>query len=169
MANQVQLARKKLEDKNYAAAAAQAERALKLDPQSADAKQVFEHARDALKQLDDAAAEAKSALGAGDLDKAAEALWRVLSANPGHSSVVDLAGPLDGSFRVRAEEARRLMVEARSGADRVKAGALEAFSLAAGQAKDGEALFAKGAFAQAARRFLEARDGFDRARHVAQR
>ncbi len=169
VANQVQLARKKLEDKNYAAAATQAERALKLDPQSADAKQVFEQARGVLKQLDDAAAEAKSALNAGDLDNAAEALWRVLSASPGHSSVEELAGPLDGSFRGRAEEARRLMVEARSGADRVKAGALEAFSLAAGQAKDGEALFAKGAFAQAARRFLEARDGFDRARHVAQR
>jgi serine/threonine-protein kinase len=169
VANQLQLARKKLEDKNYAAAAAQAERALKLDPQSADAKQVFEQARGALKQLDDAAAEAKSALNAGDLDKAAEALWRVLSANPGHSLVEELAGPLDGSFRGRAEEARRLMAEARNGAERAKAGALEAFSQAAGQAKEGEALFAKSAFAQAARRFLEARDGFDRARHVAQR
>jgi tetratricopeptide (TPR) repeat protein len=169
VANQVQLARKKLEDKNYAAAAAQAERALKLDPQSADAKQVFEQARGSLKQLDDAAVEAKRALNAGDLDKAAEALWRVLSANPGHSSVEELMGPLDGSFRGRSEEARRLMVEARNGAERAKAGVLEVFSLAAGQAKEGEALLAKGAFAQAARRFLEARDGFDRARHVAQR
>ena len=61
------------------------------------------------------------------------------------------------------------MAEARKGAERAKAGALEAFSQAAGQAKEGEALFAKSAFAQAARRFLEARDGFDRARHVAQR
>jgi len=169
VANQVQLARKKLEDKNYVAAAAQAERALKLDPQSADAKQVFEQARGALKQLDDAAAEAKSALGAGDLDKAGEGLWRVLSANPSHSSVDELMSPLDGTFRGRAEEARRLMVEARSGAERAKAGAFEGFALAAGQAKDGEALFAKGAFARAARGFLEARDGFDRARHVAQR
>ncbi len=169
VANQVQLARKKLEDKNYAAAVAQAERALKLDPQSADARQVVDQARGALKQVDDAAAEAKGALNAGDLDKAADALWRVLSANPAHASVEELAGPLDAGFRARAEEARRLMVEARNGAERVKAGGLEAFSLAAGQAKDGEALFAKSAFARAARAFLEARDGFDRARHVAQR
>jgi serine/threonine protein kinase len=169
VANQVQLARKKLEDKNYAAAAAQAERALKLDPQSADAKQVLDQARVALKQLEDAAAEAKSALSAGDRDKAGEALWRVLSANPSHAAVDELMGPLDGGFRGRAEDARRLMAEARTGAERAKAGALEAFTLAAGQAREGEALFAKGAFARAARGFLEARDGFDRARHVAQR
>jgi hypothetical protein len=61
------------------------------------------------------------------------------------------------------------MVESRVAAERAKAGSLDAFSEAAGRVKDGEAQFAKGAYAQAARRFFEARDGFDRARALAQR
>jgi tetratricopeptide (TPR) repeat protein len=169
VANQVQLARKKLTDKNYPAAVAQAERALKLDPQSADAKQVLERAQQALKDLEDAAAEAKGRLKAGDLDKASEALWRVLLADPDHASVGELVEPLDRGFEGRAGEARRLMAESRTAAERAKAGSLDAFSDAAGRGKEGEALFARRAFAQAARRFFEARDGFDRARAVAQR
>ena len=61
VSNQVQLARKRLADKNYAMAASQAERALKLDPESADAKQVLEQARQALKEIEDAASEANRA------------------------------------------------------------------------------------------------------------
>jgi hypothetical protein len=169
VSNQVQLARKRLADKSYATAASQAERALKLDPQSADAKQVLERARQALKDIEDAAAEAREQLKAGDLDKASDALWRVLQADPGHASVADLAEPLDRTFQGRAGEARRLMVESRTAAERAKAGSLDAFSEAAARGKDAEALFAKSAFAQAARRFFEARDGFDRARTLAQR
>ena len=169
VANQVQLARKKLADKNYATAASQAERALKLDPQSADAKEVVERARQALKEIEDAAGEAGAQLKAGDLDKASDALWRVLLADPDHASVGELVGPLDRTFQGRAGEARRLMVESRTAAERAKAGALDAFSEAAGRVKDAEALFAKGSYAQSARRFFEARDGFDRARTLAQR
>ena len=169
VANQVQLARKKLADKNYASAASQAERALKLDQHSADAQQVLDQARKAQKDIEDAAAEGTAQLKAGDLDKASDALWRILQADPGHASVGELAAPLDKVFQGRAGEARRLMVESRGAAERAKAGSLDAFSEAAGRAKDGEALLAKGAFAQAARRFFEARDGFDRARALAQR
>ncbi len=169
VANQVQLARRKLADKNYAAAASQAERALKLDQRNADAQQVLEQARKALKDIEDAAAEATGQLKAGDLDKASDALWRILPAEPGPASVGERAGPLDRGFQGRAGEARRLMVESRVAAERAKAGSLDAFSEAAGRVKDGEAQFAKGAYAQAARRFFEARDGFDRARALAQR
>jgi serine/threonine-protein kinase len=169
VANQVQLARKKLADKNYAAAASQAERALKLDQHSAEAQQVVEQARKALKDIEDAAAEGTAQVKAGDSDKAADALWRILQADPGHASVGELAGPLDLVFQGRAGEARRLMVESRGAAERAKAGSLDAFSEAAGRVKDAEALFGKGAYAQAARRFFEARDGFDRARALAQR
>src|SRR5260221_140534 len=167
--NQVQLARKKLTDKNYAAAASQAERALKLDKNSADAKQVLEQAQQALKDVEDAAAEGRKQLKAGDLDKASEALWRVLQADPGHASVGELAEPLDRAFQARAGEARRLMAESRTAAERGKAGSLDAFSEAAGRVKEAEALFTKSAYAQAARRFFEARDGFGRARTSRQR
>jgi serine/threonine-protein kinase len=169
VSNQVQLARKRLADKNYATAASQAERALKLDPQSADAKQVLEQARKALKEIEDAASEAKEQLKAGDFEKASDALWRVLQADPDHASVAPLLEPLDRTFQGRAKEARRLMVESRTAAERAKAASLDAFSEAALRAKDAEALLAKSAYAQSARRFFEARDGFDRARTLAQR
>ena len=84
-------------------------------------------------------------------------------------SVGELLEPLDRAFQGRAGEARRLMVESRTAAERAKAGSLDAFSEAAGRVKDAEALFAKSAYAQSARRFFEARDGFDRARTLAQR
>src|SRR5262249_57388692 len=61
-ANQVQLAKKRLEDKNYQGAEAQAERALKLDPRSAEAKKVLEDARGGLKSMQAAETEARRAL-----------------------------------------------------------------------------------------------------------
>jgi len=169
VANQLQLAQRKLEDKNYTAAVAQAERALKLDPSSAEAKTLLEQARAALRDLEEAAAEARAQVQAQNTAKASEALWRLLSADPNHAAAEELATGLDRSFRGRAEEARRLMGQARAEAERAKASALEAFSVAAGQAKEGEAFFASGAFARAARKFLGARDGFERARRMTQR
>jgi predicted Ser/Thr protein kinase len=168
-ANQVQLAQRRLEDKNYAGAAAQAERALKLDPASAEAKKVLEGARGALEALQAAEAEARAQVGAQNTAKASDALWKLLSADPNHAAAGELVAGLDKRFRARAEEARQLMDGARAAAERAKAGRLQAFSEAQGQAKEGEAFFTNGAFARAAQKFLGARDGFERAERLAQR
>ncbi len=168
-ANQVQLAQRRLEDKNYAGAAAQAERALKLDPKSTEAKKVLEGAQGALQALQEAEAEARAQIGAQNTEKASDALWRLLSADPNHAAVGELAAVLDKSFRARAEEARQLMDQSRAAAERAKAGRLQVFSEAQGQAKEGEALSTTGAFARAAQKFLGARDGFERAQRLAQR
>jgi serine/threonine protein kinase len=167
--NQVELARKKLEDKNYSAAVAQAERALKLDPKNTPAKQTLEEAQALLKDLDVAAQEARAALKAGDTGKAAQAFWKLLTIDPNHAAAEELARPLDRQFRAQAEEAQRLMGQSRGTAERVKAGSLEQFSEAVAAARAGEAFLAKRQFAQAARKFLDARDGFERARRLAQR
>jgi serine/threonine protein kinase len=167
--NQVELARKKLEDKNYSAAVAQAERALKLDPKNAPAKQTLEEAQTLLKDLDVAAQEARAGLKAGDTKKAAQAFWKLLTIDPNHAAADELAGPLDKQFRAQAEEGQRLMSQSRGAAERVKAASLEPFSEAATAARAGEAFLAKRQFAQAARKFLDARDGFERARRLAQR
>jgi hypothetical protein len=167
--NQVQLARKKLGDKSYAAAAAQAERAIKLDPESAEAKKVLEEARGALRDIEKAAADARAGIDAQDSAKASEALWRLLSADPTHAGAEELASALDKDFRGRAEDARRLMDASRGAAQQANAGGGEAFSEAARQAKEGETLFASAAYARAALRFLSARDGFERARGVSKR
>jgi serine/threonine protein kinase len=167
--NQVELARKKLEDKNYSGAVAQAERALKLDPKNAPAKKIQDEAQALLKDLDAAAEEARAALKARDTDKASQAFWKLLTIDPNHAAAEELAGPLDRQFRAQAEEAQRLMSQSRGAAEKVKAGTLEPFSEAATAARAGEALLAKRQFAQAARKFLDARDGFERARRLAQR
>ena len=167
--NQVELARKKLEDKNYSGAVAQAERALKLDPQNAPAKKILDEAQALLKDLDAAAQEARAGLKAGATEKAAQAFWKVLTIDPNHAAAEELAGPLDKQFRAQAEEAQRLLSQSRGAAERVKAGSLEPFSEAATAARAGDALLAKRQFAQAARKFLDARDGFERARRLAQR
>jgi serine/threonine-protein kinase len=167
--NQVELARKKLEDKNYSGAVAQVERALKLDPKNAPAKKILDEAQALLKDLDAAAEEARAALKAKDTDKASQAFWKLLTIDPNHPAAEELAGPLDRQFRAQAEEAQRLMSQSRGAAEKVKAGTLEPFSEAATAARAGDALLAKRQFAQAARKFLDARDGFERARRLAQR
>jgi serine/threonine protein kinase len=167
--NQVELARKKLEDKNYSGAVAQAERALKLDPRNAPAQKILDEAQALLKDLDAAAQEARAGLKAGDKEKAAQAFWKLLTIDPSHTAADELAGPLDKQFRPQAEEAQRLMSQSRGAAEKVKAGTLEPFSEAATAARAGDALLAKRQFAQAARKFLDARDGFERARRLAQR
>jgi tetratricopeptide (TPR) repeat protein len=167
--NQVELARKKLEDKNYSAAVAQAERALKLDPKNTPAKQTLEQAQALLKDLDVAAQEARAELKAGNTGKASLAFWKVLTIDPNHAAAEELASPIDRQFRAQAEEAQRLMSQSRAAAERVKAGSLEPFSEAVTAARAGDAFLAKRQFAQAARKFLDARDGFERARRLAQR
>jgi serine/threonine protein kinase len=169
VANQVQLAQKKLDDKSYAAAVAQAERALKLDQKNAAAKKVLDEAQGALRSIEAAAGEARAAVDAHDNAKAAEALWKLLSIDPTHAGAEELAVALDKGFRSQAEEARRLMGQSRGEAERANATPAEAFTEAVGQAKEGESLFGSGAFGRAARKFLTARDGFERARRVARR
>jgi hypothetical protein len=167
-ANQVQLAKRRLEDKNYAGAAAQADRALKLDARSEDAKKVLETAQGALDSMKKAEAEARAQIAAKNLDAAGAALWDLLSADPNHAAAAELTGPLDKGFRSRAEEARRLMSQARTAADGAGAGRLDPFTEAAGQVKEGESFFTSGGYARAAQKFLAARDGFERARRMAQ-
>ena len=61
------------------------------------------------------------------------------------------------------------MDQSRAAAEHANAAPVEAFSTAVGESKEGQSLFGNGAFGRAARRFLIARDGFDRARGLARR
>ena len=167
--NQVQVARKRLEDKSYAAALAQAERALKLNPKSVEAKKVLEEAQSHIKGLDEAAADTRAGLEAQDQNRASESLWKLLSADPTYAGAEEFSAALDKVFKSRAEEARRLMDQSRVAAERANATTADAFSDALAEQKTGQGLFASGGFGRAARRFLMARDGFERARGVARR
>jgi len=163
---QVRLAQRVLEDKDYRAAMAQAEQALKVDPGNAPARDVVRKARGALAELDAAARQANSALDAGETQRAADALSRILALDPRHPSVAELTARLNGVFRAKAEEARRLASEARKSAERSDGASAEGFDGGSQRVREAEASFAKGEFAAATQGFLEARDGFDRARRT---
>jgi hypothetical protein len=164
VASQVELARNKLDEKSYRAAATRAEQALKLDPQSDEARQVLAKAQDALKRLEAAAEQTRAALAAGDNEKAAGGLWTLLSLDPRYEGIDSFVTPLNSAFRDQSGQARQLMIEARASAERAKASGLPGFASAASAGTEGDALLGKKEYAAAAARFLDARDEYDRAR-----
>jgi eukaryotic-like serine/threonine-protein kinase len=168
--NQVELARVDLENKDYKAAIGRAERALALDPTSAEARQVLEQAQRTAAELDAVALEAKNAFDAGDTDHATRALARVLALDPHHPVVGQLTAALNVHFRKQAEDARRMADDARRDADALRASAPDGsgFAQADRAAREASALLQKGEFAVATQKFLESRDGYERARRAAE-
>jgi len=166
--SQVELAQESLRDKDYAGAISQAQQALKLDAQNAEARQVVERAGAILKEADDAASEARAAVQAGDTDTASRALAKLLSISPSHPAAGELAAKLNQYFRGQAEEARQALGEARTSAEGGQAGSQKPFAEAVAAAREAERLFAGGQFAVAARKFLEGRDGFAKALRAAE-
>jgi tetratricopeptide (TPR) repeat protein len=165
--SQIELALKNLEDKNWAGAIAQAERALGLQPGSESAKQILEQAQGRRAELDKAATEARTAFETGNLQEATRALGRVLELDPKHPVVRELAARLNSTFRSRAVEAQKAAQGARGEADKAKASAAPGFVDAAALLAEGDLLFRRSEFADATQRYVEARDGFDRARRSA--
>jgi len=163
----VQLAQRVLEDKDYRAAMAQAEEALKLEPGNAAAREVLDKASAALRDLEGAAREAAAAVDAGETEQAADALSRILALDPQYPAATELTARLNGVFRAKAEAARKLASDARTEAENERAESVEPFGRAAQRAREAEASFGKSEFASATQGFLEARDAFDRARRTA--
>ncbi len=168
VSSQVELAQESLNDKDYERAMSLAEKALKLDPGNADARLVIEKAGVTLADLDAAADTARQAVQSGDTEAASEALSKVLSINPNHPVAGELSAQLNRHFRGQAEDARRTMGASRSASDRAQAESQASFPPAVAAAREAERLFEKGEFAVATRKFLESRDGFDRALRAAE-
>jgi hypothetical protein len=168
VSNNVELARVDLENKDYQAAIARADSALRLSPDNSDARQVLDQARRSLAELNTAASEARRAFEAGDTAGASQALGRVLTLDPRHPVAAELSAALNVHFRRQAEDARRATEEARRGAEQVRAGSLAGFGAADRAAREAAALLGREEFAFATQKFLEARDAFDRARREAE-
>ena len=164
---QLELASRDLEDKNYGAAAEQARGVLELAPGNADARRIVDEAGARQAELEAAVGAAKQSLERGDTARASQELSRVLELDPRHPAAGELTTRLNSVFRSRAEQALGSMRQARSEAEGADAASSEAFDEAARRAEQGEALFARGEFAEATRAFLESRDAFDRARRAA--
>jgi hypothetical protein len=167
--NQIELARADLHNKDYRGAIAQAERALRLDETSDEARAVIAEAKARLDELEQAAAAAKAAYDRGDTTAASTALGQVLAIDPRHPVATELTAALNQHFRRQAEDARRSSDQARAAAaSSPGAMAQDAFAQAERQRTEAETLFAAGEFAVATQRLLQSRDGFERARRTAE-
>ena len=166
--SQVELARRRADAGDFRDAMRQAERALKIDPANKDAQQIFTTAKATADQADQAAAAARKAAVAGDDAGAADALWTLFGLEPGNTTANEVATKLESSFRGRADEARRAMTSARQAAEASKAAAVsDTFKDGADLARQADAEYKASRFASAARRFLSARERFDRALRTA--
>jgi eukaryotic-like serine/threonine-protein kinase len=162
--SQVEVARRRLDAGSFQDAAREAERALKLDPQNAGARQVLEQAGAALKAIDDAVAAVHEATAANDRERVAGAAFDLMTLAPAHPEAGRAAAAAGLLFRPRAETARRLGQEARRTAEEAGSGQTAAFAEAARLEQMGEQALQSGQTVAAARHFLEARLGFERAR-----
>ena len=166
--SQVELARRRADAGDFRDAMRQAERALKIDPANKDAQHIFTTAKATADQADQAAAAARKAAVAGDDAQAADALWTLLGLEPANTAADEVVTKLESSFKGRADEARRAMTGARQAAEGSKpATTLDTFKDGTELARQGEADYKAGRFASAARRFLTARERFERALRTA--
>jgi serine/threonine-protein kinase len=160
---EVRNARKKLEAGDYEDAARRAERALKFDPGSAEAKEVLGAAKKAQDQIDAAVTAARSGAAGGEARAAADAFWGLLEVAPDHAAAAEIAPSLDGGYRARADEARSLMAEAQKATEKTPPTRPDLLKEAASLARDGDAAVKAKTYAQAARAFMRARDRYKRA------
>jgi eukaryotic-like serine/threonine-protein kinase len=165
--NQVELARADLADRDYDSAARRAEEALKLNPGSADAREVLEQARRRQREIEDAVAQARTAYGSGDVVGASEALGRVMTLAPRHPVVAELSAALKAHFRPQADDARRAAEGARRAAGEAGAGSSTGYRQGGQLASEADALFRGQDFANAAQKYVESRNAFERAKREA--
>ncbi len=168
VASQVELAQGQLDNKSYAEAITQADRILGTDEGNAAAREIRSQAQAKLDELEAAAKEARSAFQRGDTDAASQKLTQVLAIDPSHPVVKELSAALDRQFRGQVEEARVAARKARSDAERARSQSFEGFAASDRSVAEGERLFQGDQFVQSTQKFLEARDGFARARRAAE-
>ena len=165
---QIELARSKIDDKEYREALRVAETAVKLMPSSPEAREVRDNAQRIVGEIEAAATDASAAADAGDGERAGAALSQLLKLDPKHPVAVEVSAKLNASFRRQADEARQLAEDARKQAEKAGATKQAAFEGGAAAARQADAQLQKGSFADATRGFFEARDQFERARRAAQ-
>ena len=122
----MQLAQRRLDSGDFAAAVRDAESALKLDPANADAKAVLEEASGRVERAERAAAALREAQARGG--DVAAAAFELMKVDPTNAEAEKAAQASGAAFRPRAEEARRDAAEARTAADGAGAASLPGFA-----------------------------------------
>lgn len=167
--DKLESARRALADKDYKEAQSKAASVLALDPGNAEAKQLLDKAQGTLQELEAAASKARTAFDAGDTAGASEALAKVLAIDPSHPVATELSKRLNKFFQGQAQDARKLMAAAKTAATTANADSLPPFVEAAGLARDADAMVKGSEFVTATQKYLQARDGFERALRMAEK
>ena len=165
--SQLDVARKSLEYKDLRGAIAAADKALRLDASNADAHAIKARAQAALDQVQSAVTEARAAAQAGDVEKATQAVSRVLAQMPDHPIAAELAPLLNTRFQSRAEEGLKQARAAADAARRANAASVREYSDAVRLQRQAEELLAKKQFTDATQKALEAKKSYDLARAAA--
>ena len=161
---QLDVARKSLEYKDPRGAIEAADKALRIDPASAEAKSIRAKAETALAMIDVAVREARAAAQAGDTEKATQAVTRVLALAPDHPVAAELAAQLNSKFQSRAEDALRQMKTAGEAAQRANGSTQREFADATRLGRQAEEAFGQKKFTEATQKALEAKKTFEMAR-----
>jgi tetratricopeptide (TPR) repeat protein len=155
---QVELARRRLDAGDFTDAARKAEGALKLDPQSAAAKEVLDAANKGLKQVE-TALEAVQAAG-NDRERLATAAFELMSVDPGRPEAAKAANAAGPAFRAKVDDAKALSHQERQKAEQAGADRASSFAQGVDLERQGDRALEGGQLATAARRYLEARGRF---------
>ncbi len=161
---QLDVARKAIEYKDPRGAIDAADKALRIDPASAEAKSIREKAQADLAAIEVAVQEARTAAQAGDTEKATQAVTRVLALASDHPIAAELTAQLNSKFQGRAEDALREMKSAGAAAQRANGSSLREYGDAGKLARQAEEAFGKNKFTEATQKALEAKKSFDNAR-----
>lgn len=165
--SQLEVARKSLEYKDLRGAISAADKALRLDPANAEARSLRARAQAALDLVEAGVREAREAAQRGEVEKATQAVSRVLAQMPDHPIAAELAAQLDSRFQGRAEEALREVRSAGDAARRANASSLREYADAARLSRQAEELLKRRQFTEATQKALEAKKGFEMARAAA--
>jgi hypothetical protein len=107
-------ARRLLDERDYRTAVARAETVLAQDRENREAREMLERARARLREADGAAADLKRALDASDVDRASQALGRLVDLDPRHPEVPGLTLRLNTALKGRMDVARQALEKARA-------------------------------------------------------
>jgi predicted Ser/Thr protein kinase len=168
VANKVELARTDLANHDYASAIKRANEVLAIAADNAEARAVLDQAQRDQKQLQDAVSEVRAAVARNDGQGASDALSRVMALDPGHPVIAETSGELNRHFRGQAEQSRVQTEAARAAAEQARAGAFAGFSDGRRLQQEGEAAFGRQQFTQAAQKFSESRNAYERAAREAE-
>jgi tRNA A-37 threonylcarbamoyl transferase component Bud32 len=157
-ANQLELARRRFEARDYREAVRQAERALSLDPKNSEAKALLERAGRAAAEREAAVSAARSAAASGSHAEAAETLWKLMELEPEEPAVAELSAAVEGEFRAHADTARQELGALRQRAEGAGLTATPEYQDALRLSREADTAAQSKKWATAAARWLAARD-----------